>query len=79
MSYFLTSEQFGTMDMEQGGDHWMVELFAPVTFPAPTTWPSIEAYYDVFLFPETNEYVVGTTADNAYVWGYLAARGRRGQ
>jgi endoglucanase len=68
---------FGPMDMEQGGDHWMVKLFAPVTHPAPATWPSIEAYYDVFLFPETNEYVVGTIASNAYVWGYLAARARQ--
>jgi hypothetical protein len=52
----------------------MVKLFAPVTYPAPAKWPSIEAYYDVFLFPETNEYVVGTIVSNAYVWGYLAAR-----
>jgi hypothetical protein len=34
----------------------------------------MEAYFDIFLAPSTNEFVVDTWDKNVYVWGYLAGR-----
>ena len=44
-------------------------------FPDVLTWPAIEAYWDVFWYPEMCEYTVMQTLMNtAYAWGYLAGR-----
>ena len=43
--------------------------------PSAKDWPITEAYFDIFLYPATNEFTMGQTmGPNAYLWGYLAAR-----
>lgn len=42
--------------------------------PTVYEWPLTEAYFDIFLYPATNEFTVDIWAPNLYVWGYLAAR-----
>jgi hypothetical protein len=51
--------------------------FAGSVFCPPLQdWPALEAYWDVFWDPMVCEYTVHLPmAGNAYVWGYLAARG----
>ena len=67
---------FGPMDMERNRDNWTVRLFAPVTYPEPATWPTLEAWFDIYLFPIVTEFTIHRPmAQMAYVWGYLAARG----
>ena len=44
--------------------------------PSLHDWPALEAFWDVFWDPMVCEYTVHKPmAGNAYVWGYLAARG----
>ncbi|MBC8140641.1 MAG: glycoside hydrolase family 9 protein [Armatimonadetes bacterium] len=42
--------------------------------PNAYEWPVPEAYFDIFLYPATNEYTVDMWTPNVYVWGYLAGR-----
>ncbi|MBC7808639.1 MAG: glycoside hydrolase family 9 protein, partial [Akkermansiaceae bacterium] len=42
--------------------------------PNAYEWPVPEAYFDIYLYPATNEFVVDAWTPNVYVWGYLAAR-----
>ena len=43
--------------------------------PPAKDWPITEAYFDIFLYPATNEFTMNQTmGPNAYLWGYLAAR-----
>ncbi|HEX8235694.1 MAG TPA: glycoside hydrolase family 9 protein [Abditibacteriaceae bacterium] len=42
--------------------------------PALAEWPVPETYFDIYLYPSTNEYTVDIWTPNVYVWGYLAAR-----
>lgn len=42
--------------------------------PSAYEWPVPEAYFDIYLYPATNEYTVDAWTPNVYVWGYLAAR-----
>jgi hypothetical protein len=42
--------------------------------PALAEWPVPETYFDISLYPSTNEYTVDIWVPNVYVWGYLAAR-----
>ncbi|NMC37624.1 MAG: hypothetical protein GYA41_04805 [Bacteroidales bacterium] len=45
------------------------------TYPEVATWPTAEAYFDVFWFVPQNEYVVNNPmAQTEYIWGYLASR-----
>jgi endoglucanase len=45
-------------------------------YPEAKEWPVIETYWDVFWHPFMSEYTLHQTiGPNAYVWGYLAARG----
>jgi endoglucanase len=66
---------YGPLDMVEQPTYWMVDLLKTTTFPTPTTWPTTETYFDVFLFPAATEFtVMETMANAAYTWGYLAAR-----
>jgi hypothetical protein len=47
-----------------------------ICYPAVKTWPVMESYWDVFWYPLMSEFTVHQTiVPNAFVWGYLAARG----
>ena len=63
---------------ESEGIRAEMKLLKPLraTFqPPPEQWPTTEAYFDLYLYPEVNEFTVNSTmGPNAYVWGYLAAR-----
>ncbi|NDJ16069.1 glycoside hydrolase family 9 protein [Myxacorys almedinensis] len=66
---------YGPYDPVRYGDYWTIEILKPAIFPAPNTWPTVESYFDVFLFPMATEYtVMQTIAPTAYIWGYLAAQ-----
>jgi endoglucanase len=66
---------FGPTDPDRYKDNWQQKLVAPYCYPPVLQWPPIEAYWDVFWYPEMCEFTVqAPMAENAYVWGYLAAR-----
>jgi endoglucanase len=55
---------------------WVLDYYLnTATTPTVTEWPIPEAYFDIFLYPSTNEYTVDVWDKNVFVWGYLAARG----
>ena len=65
---------YGPMDYRQVDD-WAVQLHENVTVPPPREWPTVEAYWDIWLDPMVTEYtVMQTLTTTAYTWGYLAAR-----
>ncbi len=65
----------GPMDVIRQKDYWGQKLVANYVHPPVLEWPSIEAFWDVFRNPLMCEFTVHTPmAQNAYVWGYLAAR-----
>ncbi|MCX7599936.1 MAG: glycoside hydrolase family 9 protein [Armatimonadetes bacterium] len=50
-------------------------LLSQVNTPGPYGWPVPEAFYDIWIYVAQDEYTVEGFGQNAYVWGYLAARG----
>jgi endoglucanase len=65
----------GPRDVVRDKDGWEHKLLAPVTVPPPARWPNAEAYFDVFWYPSMCEFTIHSPmAQNAYTWGYLAAR-----
>jgi endoglucanase len=67
---------FGPTDVEMHKDHWAQRIVAGYAYPDVQQWPTLEAFWDVFWYPEISEFTVqGPMAPNAYVWGYLAGRG----
>lgn len=65
----------GPLETKRQLKHWLAKLFAPQLYPPHASWPTMEAYFDVYDFAPLNEFTVQSTiAPNAYVWGYLAAR-----
>lgn len=52
----------------------MNSLLTGVTTPGPYEWPVPEAFYDIWIYVSQDEYTVEGFGQNAYVWGYLAAR-----
>jgi endoglucanase len=68
----------GPMDGSIPGmaDPFIGPFAGPVFCPPYKEWPALEAYWDVFWDPFECEYTIHKPmAGNAYVWGYLAARG----
>jgi len=68
----------GPMDNKMKGlaDPFVGQFAAPAFTPPWQDWPALEAFWDVFWDPMVCEYTVHKPmAGNAYVWGYLAARG----
>lgn len=65
---------YGPYDPVTNSDFWAIDLFKDVLFPAPIDWPTVESYFDIYLFPMATEFtVMQTIAPSAYLWGYLAA------
>ncbi len=60
----------------QGSFHtWpMDQVLGAATTPGPYEWPVPEAFYDIWIYVAQDEYTVEGFGQNAYVWGYLAAR-----
>ncbi len=69
---------FGNVDFVQWNSEdmtWPIRSYlSRECTPSAWDWPVNEAYYDIFLYPIINEFVVDRWAPNVYVWGYLAAR-----
>ncbi len=66
---------FGPQDVQRNLDHWGMKLVGRFCWPPVKEWPTVEAYWDVFWYPQVCEFTVQQPmAENAYVWGYLAAR-----
>jgi endoglucanase len=68
---------YGNWDRNDMADfsEWVYTYFLNTACtPAPKDWPLTESYFDIFLFPSTNEFTVDLWDKNIYVWGYLAAR-----
>jgi endoglucanase len=66
---------FGPVDTQGSDQKWAQDLVNQFCYPAFKEWPTTEAYWDVFWYPEVCEFTVQSPmARNAYVWGYLAAR-----
>lgn len=60
-----------------GGDtqEWAQRNVNRYCYPDLKVWPTTEAYWDVFHYPSICEFTVqNPMSDNAYAWGYLAAR-----
>lgn len=53
---------------------WVFTHLDRISVPAARTWPIPEAFFDIFLYPAQTEYTVEGFGQNAYAWGYLAAR-----
>jgi len=65
----------GPADVQNDKDNWAQKIVAGYCYPDVQQWPTMEAYWDVFWYPSICEYTVQSPmAQNAYVWGYLAAR-----
>lgn len=65
----------GPKDTKGTEDHFLLRPLRGYFEPPPEQWPTTEAYFDLFWYPEVNEFTVNATmGPNAYVWGYLAAR-----
>lgn len=66
---------FGPIDPKKTTQQWAEKFLRPFVFPPRADWPVIESYLDVCWYPMMCEYTIHQPmADNAYVWGYLAAR-----
>jgi endoglucanase len=65
----------GPSDTQGTENYWLLKLLRTSFAPAPEKWPTTEAYFDVYMYPQLNEFTVNQTmGPNAYVWGYLAGR-----
>jgi endoglucanase len=53
---------------------WVFTHLDRISTPAARAWPIPEAFFDIFLYPAQTEYTVEGFGENAYAWGYLAAR-----
>jgi endoglucanase len=69
---------YGPIDPVQFGDYWMIKYHLnQVAFPPASQWPTVESYYDIYLFPPVTEFtIMQTIAPTTYTLGYLAARPR---
>ncbi|MGB3297897.1 MAG: glycoside hydrolase family 9 protein [Phormidesmis sp.] len=65
---------YGPADLSFYQDYWTIDAIASSTFPPPTQWPTVENYFDVYLYPLGAEFTVDYMLSPAYTWGYLAAR-----
>jgi endoglucanase len=58
-----------------GFNEWVHTYHLTEALPASRTWPTAEAYFDVFLWPAQSEYTVHQTlGPTSYYRGYLSAR-----
>ena len=65
----------GPIDVERNKDYWAQKIVGGYCHPDVLEWPTLEAFWDVFWYPPMCEFTVQSPmSQNAYVWGYLAAR-----
>lgn len=67
---------YGPADLSFYKDYWTINALASSTFPPPLQWPTVENYFDVYLYPLGAEFTVDYMLSPAYTWGYLAASKR---
>lgn len=66
---------FGPTDVELHKGHWAQNIVNTYCHPEVLKWPTLEAFWDVFWYPEVCEFTVqNPMATVAYLWGILAAR-----
>ncbi len=65
---------YGPADFETYSDYWLLPELEGSAFPKPQEWPSVENYFDVYMYPLGAEFTVDYMLSSAYTWGYLAAR-----
>jgi endoglucanase len=66
---------YGPGDPIRLKDDFGQKLAAMATYPDVLSWPAADAYFDIFMFPITNEFtVMQSIAPQSYAMGYLAAR-----
>ncbi len=65
---------YGPADLSLNQNYWGIEAIASSTFPPPTAWPTVETYFDIYLYPMSAEFTVDYMLLTAYTWGYLSAR-----
>lgn len=54
--------------------YWILPSLNGVMSPQYAQWPLTESYTDTLFFIPVNEFTVDIWDENAWVWGYLAAR-----
>jgi len=66
---------YGPLDIVWRKDYWFVEYYAKhLTYPEPWDWPTIETFFDAYLYIPVSEFtVMQTIAPTTYGLGYLAA------
>jgi endoglucanase len=68
----------GPHDVQQMADSWTLKVLGNALYPPLARWPTTEFYLDIYSFEPITEFTVQTTiAPNAYIWGYLSARGTK--
>lgn len=66
----------GPHDVQKMDDSWTLKVLGSHLYPSLQKWPTTEFYLDIYAFEPITEFGVDTTiAQNAYIWGYLSARG----
>lgn len=69
---------YGNLDYVRWNDEgnlWPMKWYLDqACTPSAYEWPIAESYFDIFLWPITNEFTVDVWAPNVFVWGYLGAR-----
>ncbi|MBM3501970.1 MAG: hypothetical protein FJX74_25225, partial [Armatimonadetes bacterium] len=66
---------FGPSNPTQMKQDWALDFVDQTCYPPSREWPFIEAYFDVFWYPLMCEFTIHQPmAENAFTWGYLAAR-----
>lgn len=67
----------GPFEPDKLGDSWTLKVLGAKLYPPAADWPTTEFYLDIYSFEPVTEFATFTTiAQNAYVWGYLAARAK---
>lgn len=67
---------YGPADFTTYQNYWTITEISADTFPKPEEWPTVENFFDIYLYPLGAEFTVDYMTQPAYTWGYLAASGR---
>jgi endoglucanase len=69
---------FGPSDMERNADYFGFTLIKRFLYPPAKDWPTLEAFFDTYLSPQTCEFTIHETlGPTIYAWGYLTACPRK--
>ena len=65
---------FGPLDLVWQKDFWFTDVIKGVTYPEPANWPTVESYFDSYVYVPVSEYtVMQSIGPTAYGLGFLAA------